>query len=86
LLGRHVLKGADQRTFGGKWIGKRGRRESDHQVVGAAGDAAAFCETEIENFCAGLGQHDVAGLEIAVNDAAAVGALEAIADVGADPR
>jgi hypothetical protein len=54
--------------------------------VSAPGDAAAFCETEIENLCAGLGQHDVAGLEIAVDDAIAMGALEPVADVGAYSR
>ena len=38
-------------------------------------------QTEIEHLHAGLGQHDVSGLEIAVNDALVVGLLECVGDL-----
>ena len=52
--------------------------------MGAAGDGTGFCQAEVENFCAAFGEHDVAGLEIAMDDAVAMSALEAVANFSAD--
>ena len=38
-------------------------------------------QSEVEQLCAGLGQHDIAGLEIAMHDAPAVGLVERTRDL-----
>ena len=41
-------------------------------------------EAEVEELGAGFGEHDVAGLQIAMDDAAAVSSLERVGDFGAN--
>ena len=41
-----------------------------------------FCEPEVEQFDSGLGQQDVVGLEIAMDDSFTVRSIERVADLG----
>ena len=65
LLGGHVLK----RAQNGALRGDRGRRSPSEANVLRLRRRLALREAEVEQLRAGLRQHDVAGLEIAVHDA-----------------
>ena len=41
-------------------------------------------QAEVEQFCSALGEHDVAGLQIAMNDAAAMSLVESVGDFDPD--
>ena len=79
LLRRHVLQCSHDAAFARKW-----RCERLHQ--GAAADRRARAlraqlrETEVQHLRAKFGQHDIAGFEIPVNDAAAVSSIECVCD------
>ena len=79
LLGRHVLERAEDRAL------RRQRR----LIVGSVGRLAPrrrrrlarLRQAEVEQLRARLRQHDVAGLQIAVDDAAAVRLVERVGDL-----
>jgi hypothetical protein len=51
---------------------------------GSDGSDGGFGEAEVEKLGGGLGEHDVAGFEVAMHDAGAVGFIEGVSDFGAD--
>ena len=75
LLGRHVLERADDRSF----LGQR-------FVMGGAVDLEyrrGLGQPEIEELRSRLGDHDVARLQIAVDDPRAMGFVESVGDLHA---
>jgi len=82
LLGRHVEHRAHQRPFACeriRYVGQRprlGGRAGRHRL-------RRLRQPEIEQLDAGTRQHDVAGLEVTVDDAALVRLAERLADLGA---
>jgi hypothetical protein len=53
-------------------------------VTAVDGSDGGFGEAEVEKLGGGLGEHDVAGFEVAMHDAGAVGFIEGVSDFGAD--
>ncbi len=88
LLGRHVLERSDDGAFGGQRRGDGGRlRQGGHRQAAAAvraGQARGSRQAEVHQLRAGLGEHDVAGLQVAVDDPGAVGAVQGVGDLPAD--
>jgi len=80
LLGRHVLESADDGAF--FCNGRRGRGVGEGDGGDGRGDGLG--KAKVEKLGAGLGEHDVAGFEIAMNDAGAVGLVESVGDFRAD--
>ena len=77
LFGRHVLDRADDGAFGRhlrEW--RRGARCLIRQRTGRL-----LGETEVEQLCAGLRDHHVAGLEIAMDQPVAVGRGQGVGDL-----
>jgi hypothetical protein len=71
LLGRHVVEGADERTLAGQSFGGRAPGLCLGHGMGGR-RPGSLRQSEIEQLHAGPGEHDVAGLEVAVGDAAPV--------------
>ena len=51
---------------------------------GPAGERAGLGEAEVHQLRAALGQHDVSGLQIAVNDAGAMSLVEGVRHIDRD--
>jgi hypothetical protein len=82
LLGRHVLERADDGAVFGD-----GRTGGDvGEGYGAGGSDGRLREAEVEELGAGFGEHNVAGFQIAVDDAAAVSFVERVGDFGANSQ
>jgi hypothetical protein len=85
--GGHVLEGADDGTFGGEGPGHGGERG---EGAGRGGGLrfGQLGEAEIQQLdhraAAGARQHDVAGLEVAMDDVLAVRLVERLADLDGD--
>jgi hypothetical protein len=79
LLRRHVVQGAQQCPCTGQWT-QRG--ELGEPCTGDLNPR--FREAEIEQLRSGLRQHDVAGLQVAVDDAGLVRPCEGVGDLDAD--
>ena len=79
LLGRHVLKRPEDRALA-RQLGLRGQRG---EGAVRAGRRHRFRQPEVEQLHAGLRQHDVAGLQVAVNDPLAVRLVERVGDLRA---
>src|SRR5207247_10385013 len=79
LFGGHVLKGADKETLSGE--GSRGRGQPARGARRSGGWVDHFGAAEMEQLGSGWGEHDVAGLEIAVDHAVAVGLVERVRDL-----
>ena len=60
-------------------VGERGR-------LARPRDSSTLRQPEVEQLGAGLGEHDVAGLEVAVDDAVPVRAVERVGDLHAVPQ
>jgi hypothetical protein len=80
LLGRHVGNSTNDGAFAGlvgpwRFLGERGAGGSDF--------GEGFGEAEIEKLGAGFREHDIAGLEVAVRDSAAMGLVQGAGDLGA---
>ena len=77
LLRRHVLKSADNgallRHRRRACRGSRERRSRRQRN-------RCFCQAKVEQLCARLCEHDVAGFQIAMNDAGAVGFVKCVGD------
>jgi hypothetical protein len=88
LLGRHVLEGAED----GAHRGERRRQLLGRELaeLGAArlrpARGVEFRQAEIEQLDAALGEEDVAGLEVAVDDPGRVRALERVGDLDPEPE
>lgn len=80
LLGGHVLHGPENRPFLREGP-VRGRFVGVHQRV--FGGERVPRETEVEQLCAGFGEHHVRRLEVAVNHVLAVSAVECGSDLDA---
>ena len=63
---------------------RAGRSKSGTDPEPAAPSGGGFGEAEIHQLGSGLGEHDVAGLEIAVDDALAMRLVERVGDLDAD--
>src|SRR5207245_3669189 len=61
LFRRHVLEGAEERSFGGERPLLRCIRDSSRRL------SSTFSQAEVEELGAGLGDHDVARLQIAMD-------------------
>ncbi len=82
LLGRHVERGADDGSLRRERVGElNGLRAVDER-----GRLEQFGEAEIEQLCSLRGDHHVAGLEIAMRDAAAVRVIEGVSDLTSVPQ
>ena len=67
--------------------GQARRRRGQHRGAGASrGRRARLGETEVEQRRACLGQHDVAGLQITMDDAHPMGLVESIRDLNSVPE
>jgi len=77
LLGRHVLEGANDGALLGHGGGSR---DGGGERCSRSKWERGFCEAEIEELRTGFRDHDVAGLQIAMNDALAMGLIEGIGD------
>ena len=87
LFGRHVGDGAERAAWAGEMFFPRTLRcRGVGNGVAADGSGAGnFGEAEVENFrVAALGDEDVGGLDIAVNDAGVVSGVEGVGAVDAD--
>ncbi len=82
LLRRHVRDGADHRPLGaqGRCSGRRRAVEFGLRAAELLG------ETEVEHLGAVLGEHDVAGLEVAVDDRTTVRRLHGLGDLAGDTQ
>jgi len=78
LLGRHVLDRANDGAV------LSGGRTGGGERGGAGESDCGLREAEVQELGAGFGEHDVAGLQIAVHDAAAVSFVERVGDFGAN--
>jgi hypothetical protein len=78
LLRRHVLERSDDAAPSGD-----GHR---HGLFGLGRQGLHFSEAEVQQFGAGLGEHDVARFEIAMNDAAPVRRIEGACDLDGEPQ
>ena len=80
LLGRHVGHGADCGAGAGE-IEAGGVGHGLRIAAGGPGGACDFGETEVENFgVAAVGDENVGGLDVAVDDSLAVGGFEGVGD------
>jgi hypothetical protein len=82
LLGRHVLERADDGALGGERL-RDGRRLGEPAMLTPLPPPARppRARAEVHQLGAALREHDVAGLEIAVDDAGAVRAIERVGDL-----
>ena len=84
LFGRHVGHGADRGAGAGE-IEAGGVGHGLRVAAGRSGGARDFGETEIQNLgVAAVGDEDVRGLDVAVDDSLAVGGLEGVGNF--DPQ
>jgi hypothetical protein len=84
-LGRHVLERADDRAFTRERRGDGRRlRERTARRDPRGREPGGTRETEVHELRPGAGEHDVARLEIAMNHAGAMRALERLGDLGAE--
>lgn len=82
LFGRHVLQRTEDGPFARECCPSRRcglRREG-------CGSGLGFCQSEVEQLRAGLRQHDVAGLQIAMRDSCPVRSGESIGDIDRAPK
>src|SRR5208282_562757 len=92
LFRGHVLDGADDAANGGERAQGRGsadggsgcERGSRGSAGGRGRESLRFGQAKIHQLGPALGEHDVAGLEIAVNDSLAMGHGERVCDGNAD--
>jgi hypothetical protein len=91
LLGRHVGDGAESGAGTGELFGSDAG--GGHRGGGSGGIAEwaarcggrEFCEAEIENFgVAALGDKDIRGLDVAMDDAVGMGGVERVGDFDTD--
>jgi hypothetical protein len=83
LLGRHVLERAEQRALGGEPCRRlRERRERRARAPARGGHRAG--ESEVHELRARAGEHDVRGLQVAMDHARAMRAVERVGDLGAE--
>ena len=80
LLRRHVLHGPENRPLRGRQSGCPNSGHLRHR----ARRRLQLCNTEIEQLRARLGQHDVCGLDVAVDDALAMRLVQGIGNFGRD--
>ena len=80
LFRRHVLERTENRPLlrQARW------RCRQHREARRDSRCGCLCETEIEQFRARFGEHDVARLEITVDDAGAMGGREGIRNLNSD--
>ncbi len=87
LFGRHVGDGAERAAGAGEMLFPRTLRccGVGNGVGADGGGARNFCETEVENFGGTpLGDENVGGLDVAVNDSRVVSGVEGVGAVDAD--
>ncbi len=82
LLGRHVLERPEDRAFLRQALLRRERR----QAARVSRRRHRLGQAEVEQLDARLRQHHVAGLQVAVDDAAPVRLVQRVGDLGADPK
>ncbi len=78
LLRGHVPDGAEDSSLLGQVFGAGGHQGG---AQGGVGTLAELRQTEVEKLGSGLGEHDVARLQVAVQDAMAMGLGQRVGDV-----
>ena len=81
LFGRHVLPRAENRSFRGQWLLLQCRTRLRSSSVTTGGPRLEFGQTKVEELHARPGDHDVARLQIAMHDAAAMGLAQRFGDL-----
>src|SRR5207247_7406813 len=88
LLRRHVLERAEDRALCGERRRDRGRLRHVACRGAARRDGAALGsearEAEVHELGAAPGEHDVAGLQVAMDHTRTMGAVERVRDLGAE--
>ncbi len=84
LFGRHVLECAKDRAALGQRRAQRSLGRQARETGGPGGSVAEpqFGEAEVQELDARLGQHDVGGLQVSVNDSLPMRLVEGIGDLG----
>src|SRR5262245_4003647 len=82
LLRSHVLEGAEQRTR----LRQRPRRRRQGRGTVAFSCRSTLCEAEVHQLRPRLGLHDVARLEVTVDDASPMRLVGRVRDLDADPQ